>query len=67
MRDICFYLKIHPELYNHNHVLLVISDMHFDGVEDNCAEIRPLLDENREEIDFALMKSVNMKTFYFVI
>jgi len=61
MRDICFYLKIHPELDNHNHVLLVISDMEFDGIEDSCAEIRPLLDENKEKVDFALMKSVNQK------
>ena len=66
MRDICFYLKIHPELDDHNHVLLVISDMEFDGIEDSCAEIRPLLDENKEKVDFALMKSVGTKSYFLV-
>ena len=64
IRDICYYLKITHELQEHNHVLLVISDMNFDGIGDSCAERRPLLDEDKKEFDFALLKSVKFLSYF---
>ena len=42
----------------YNKVLLVISDMGFDGIGDVIADNRPLKDEDKDEIDFPKMKEV---------
>ena len=58
LRDICHYIDNTVELDLYNKVLLVISDMGFDGIGDVIAQNRPLKDESREEIDFEKMKEV---------
>jgi len=63
LRDICHYIDNNDELDMYNKVLLVISDMGFDGIGDVIAENRPLKDEDKDEIDFSKMKEKLENTF----
>ena len=60
IRDICHYIEHSDELDNYNKVLLVISDMGFDGIGDSIAKMRPLKDANGDNLDFIKMKKVKI-------